>query len=64
VDKGKVLQMRMPALFGAKNFGLFKIYCVSAQSRKKGVEPMRTRREAGRGHFFAIFVLTSFMKDP
>jgi len=43
-----VLQMRMSALFGAKNFGFFEIYGVSARTRGEGVN----------------FVQTSFMDDP
>jgi len=55
--------MRMSALFGAKNFGLFKIYCMFAQTRGK-------RRLSQCGHFadkggrvwmFRDFVLTFFM---
>jgi len=31
------LQMRTSALFGAKNFGFFEIYAVSAWTRVRGV---------------------------
>jgi len=37
--------------FCFKNIGVFKIYGVSARTRRREVEPMRTR---GRGQFFAI----------
>jgi len=48
------LQVRMLALFGAKNFGFFEIYGVSAQTKGRGVEPVRT--------FCGFdFVRTSFM---
>jgi len=36
------MQMRMFALFGAKNFEFFKIYGVSAKTSGEGVEPTRT----------------------
>jgi len=55
-----VLQMRTSALFGAKNFGFFKIYGVSA----------RLRREEGLNHcgqrrsIFCDFVRMSFMDGP
>jgi len=41
-------------LFGAKNFGFFVIYGVSAQTRKRGF----SQCEHGGGQFFPIF---SFM---
>jgi len=53
-----VLQMRTSALFGAKNFGFFKIYGVSARTGGKGVEPVRTRE----GPIFRDFVRTSFIR--
>jgi len=52
--------MRTSALFGAKNFGFFEIYDVSARTRKEGIEPMRTR---GRS-IFRDFVQMSFMDGP
>jgi len=58
-----VLQMRMFALFGTKNFGLFEIYGVSAQSR--GVEPVQTFCGQGeRGSIFRDFVRVSFTDGP
>jgi len=45
----EVLQLRMFALFGAKNLGFFEMYSMSA--RKKGVGPVQTRV---RDQFFAI----------
>jgi len=40
-------------LFGAKNFGFFEIYSVSARIR--GVEPVRTfSRQRGRGQSFVV----------
>jgi len=54
-----VLQMRTSALLGAKNFGFFKMYCVSAR-----VEPMRTFFGlGGRGQIFAIFCGCSLWTD-
>jgi len=49
--KRVVLQMRTFALFGAKNFGFFEIYGVSARTR-------------GKGSIFRDFVRTSFMDGP
>jgi len=47
-----VLQMRTSALFGAINF---EIYGVSARTRRRGVEPVRTFfGQGGGGQFFAI----------
>jgi len=40
MDKG-VFQMRMSALFSAKNIGFFEIYGVSALTRGRGFEPVR-----------------------
>jgi len=52
---GGVLQMHMSALFGANNFGFFEIYGVSARTRRRGGESVRTHfRQKGGGHFFAI----------
>jgi len=42
--------MRTSAVFGAKNFGFFGIYDVSARTR--------------RGSIFCDFVQTSFMDGP
>jgi len=47
--RGKGLQMRTFAIFGARNFGLFEIYGVRADKRE-GVEPVRTFY----GKFFGI----------
>jgi len=51
--------MRMSTLFGAKNFGFFEIYGVSAPTKWEGVEPVRTFCGQGGGpgvgqFFFAI----------
>jgi len=46
--------MRTSALFGAKNFGIFEIYGVSAGTR--GVDPVRIFcGQGGEGQFFTIF---------
>jgi len=42
-----VFQMRTCALIGAKNFGIFEIYGVSARTREEGVEAVRTRGVGG-----------------
>jgi len=61
--RGKGLfQMRTFALFGAKNFGCFGIYGVSA--RTGGVETVRTFCRQGEGSILRDFVRTSFMDDP
>jgi len=53
------------ALFGANNIGIFEIYGVSAQTRGRGIEPVRTFcRQGRRGQFFWDFVRTSFMDGP
>jgi len=44
--------MRTSALFFEKNFGYLEIYGVSAQTREKEDEPVRTRGEGSQ--FFAI----------
>jgi len=55
--------MRTSSLFGAKNFGFFETYGVSAWTR--GVEPVRTFFLQGeRGSIFRDFVRTSFMDGP
>jgi len=61
-----VLQVRMTALFGAKNFRFFEIYGVSARIGGKGVEPVRTfcGQEERGGSIFCDFVRTSFMYGP
>jgi len=43
-------------LFGAKNFGFFKIYGVSTvHTDKRGIEPVRTfSGQGGGGQLFAI----------
>jgi len=46
--------MRTSALFGVKNFGFSKIYGVSAQTRGRGVEPVRTFCGQGGVNFFVI----------
>jgi len=43
--------MRTSSLFGAKNFRFFEIYCVSARTRGRGVEPVRTFFEQGERGF-------------
>jgi len=52
--------MRTSALFGAKNFGFFKIYGVSALTR--GVEPVRTFCGQGGGSNFHDFLRISYME--
>jgi len=37
-----VLQVRMSARFGARDFGFFEIYGVSERTRGRRVEPVRT----------------------
>jgi len=57
--------MRTSAFFGAKNFGIFEIYGVSARTRREGVEPVRTFfGQGGGGSIFLDFVGTSFMDGP
>jgi len=57
-----VLQVRMSALFGAKNFRYFEIYCVSARTRGEEVDPMPIFcRQGEKGSIFRDFVRTSFM---
>jgi len=51
----EVFQMRTSTLYGAKIFGFFEIYGVSAWTR--GIEPVRTR-----GFIFRDFMRTSFME--
>jgi len=54
--------MRTSVLFGTKTFGFFEIYVVSARTRWKGVEPVRTFFGKGRREsIFYDFVRTSFM---
>jgi len=50
-EKG-FLQLRVSALFGAKNFGL-KLMVFSHGQRRRGVEPLRTFCGQG-GQFFTI----------
>jgi len=45
-----ILQLWTSALFGAKNIGVFEIYCVSVRTREKRAELVQTRG----GQFFAI----------
>jgi len=56
--------MRTSVLFGAKNFGLFEIYGVSARTRRERVESVRTFCGQGGGSIFRDFVRTSFMDGP
>jgi len=42
-------------IFGAKKFGFFEIYGVSAAARRREVDPVRTR---SRGSIFRDFVRT------
>jgi len=56
--------MRTSAFFGAKNFGFFKIYRVSARTRGE-FEPVRTFCRLGEvGSIFRDFVRMSFMDCP
>jgi len=51
--------MRMSALFVQKNFKIFEIYGVSAQTREEGLS------QCGHaGSIFRDFVWTSFMDGP
>jgi len=61
--RGVVLPMRTSALFGAKNFGLFEIYGVSARIRGEGgwASTDDILRTKGEGSIFCDFVQTSFM---
>jgi len=55
-DKGGGgLQMRMSALFDAKNFGFFEIYGVSARTRGEGLSQCGhfSDKEANFSHFCA-----------
>jgi len=54
--------MRTSVLFGAKNFGFFEIYGVSAWSRE--VEQVWTFFEKGVGVVFRDFVRASFIDGP
>jgi len=57
--------MRTSALFGAKIFGFFEIYGVSAVRTNKGIGPVRIFCEqCGSGSIFRDFVRTSFMDGP
>jgi len=57
--------MRTSEFFGAKNFGFFESFGVSARTRGEGVEPVRTFCGQGeRGSTFRDFERTSFMDDP
>jgi len=53
--------MRTYALFGSKNFGFFEITGVSARTRGKGVEPVRTK---GEGVNFSRFCADVFYGRP
>jgi len=46
--------MRTSELFGAKNFGFFKIYGVSARTRVEGLSQCRHFSDKERDQFFAI----------
>jgi len=48
-------------LFGAKNFGFFKIYGVSVQTRGERVEPVRRFCEQGKGVNFLRFSADVFL---
>jgi len=45
-----------PHFFGAKLFGFFEIYGVSARKRGDGVEPVRTFNGQREGSIFRDFV--------
>jgi len=60
--RGGSIQMRTSALFGAKNFGFFEIYGVSARAR--GVEPVRTFFGHGEGVNFSRFYADVFYGRP
>jgi len=60
--QGEFFRCGRPRFFGAKNI-VFDIYGVSAWTRGKGVEPVRTFcRQEERGSIFSDFVRTSFME--
>jgi len=48
--------MRTSTLFGAKNFGFFEIYGVSAWTRGEGVKPVRTFTDKGGGGQFLVIL--------
>jgi len=54
--------MRTAKLFGAKMFGFFEIYGMSARTR--GFEPVRKFCGQGEGSIFRDIVPTSFMDGP
>jgi len=57
--------MRTSALFGAKNFGFFEIFGVSARTRREGVELVQTFcGHGGGGSIFRDFLQSSFMDGP
>jgi len=61
-----ILQVRMSALFGAKNFGFFEIYGVSERIKGREVEPVWTFYGQGeRGsQFFTILCRRLFCTNP
>jgi len=61
----EVLQVRMFALFGAKNFEFFEIYGVSARTKGRGLSQCGHFVDKGSGSsVFRDFVRTSFMHGP
>jgi len=60
---GGGLQMRTSALFGAKNFGFFEIYGVSARTRGGGLASADILR-TGERVIFRDFLRASFMNGP
>jgi len=54
-ERKEVLQMRTSAIFGAKNFGFFKIYdVVRTDKRRGGLSQLGHIADSGREKFFAI----------
>jgi len=62
-DRG-VPQIRTSELFGAKNIGFFKIYSVSARTRRVAPAVRTFCEQGGRESIFRDFVRTSFMDGP
>jgi len=62
-DKG-ILQMRTSALFGAKYFGYFEIYGMSARTRENEVEPVRIFCDQVKGVNLLRFCADAFYGRP
>jgi len=61
----RVLQMRMSALFGAKNFKFFEIYGVPAQTGERGgLSQYGNFSDKGKGVNFSRFCADVFYGQP